>query len=177
MKCRWGFLLGLLVLIPTFVVLQDGNCAKYGNGFFTQYKKIYHGVYITYINGTMLTHGKDRDFAAIIWPDMVLVTSDGDSLPVERMTKYSVNQGRLLVQVKSTSPTTVAFSSQEEVMGPRPMALRSTPDVPWVDLEKKPLLVYFWNPIVLLLIICETGLLILAVLLLFRSRLPPLPRL
>lgn len=166
MMRRWEVL--LLFLIPTFAVLQDANCAKYGNGFLKRYKEIYHGAYITYINGAMLTHGKERDFAAIIWPDMTLHTTNGDTLLVEKLTKYALNQDRLLVGVKAPSPTIIEFPSQEAIIAQRPTVLQSMPEAQWVDLEQKPLLVYFWRPIVLLLIAVEVGLLVWTVLQLFR---------
>ncbi len=172
MNARKILPVAFILLIPAYILLQDRVCAKYGLGIFDHYSEILHGANITYLNGPMITHNRSRDYSAILWPGAIVVADNGDTVRVEKVTKYAVENGALYVYVQATPPAVLVFRDREAVLWERPSLVQDLPELSWLDLQHKPAVVSYWRLITFLLSIIE-GVLILWVLIGFiRSHAP-----
>lgn len=149
-----------VLLIPAFVFVFDYHSARYGNGVFRHYAELAHGANLTYINGSMITLGRSRDYRAIIWPNAKLTTAEGDTISITKVTGYGISPIGLFVGVKSSPQTSLLFTDDDDVEQALPKTTMDHPPLEWIDLEHKPLLVYFWRLVVPLLLLVEAALLI-----------------
>lgn len=147
----------LLVLIPSFVIVQDYRSARYGNGVFSHYTELAHGAHLTYINGSLITQGRANDFSAIVWPGSELTTAEGDTIRITKVLRYATGQGGLYLAVESTPPTMLVFTSPVDVQRAEPKTVHDAPPLEWIDLENKPALVYYWRVIVIVLLLLEAA--------------------
>ena len=161
-----------ILLIPVFILHQDRVCAQYGLGIFDHYSEILHGANITYLNGPMITHNRSREYSAILWPGAIVVTENGDTVWVEKVTMYAVENGALYVDVQAVPPAVLVFRDRKAVLWERPSTVQDLPELAWLDLQNKPAVVSYWRLITFLLSIIE-GVLIFWVSIRFIRSLAP----
>ena len=170
-------ILAISMLLVVFTFVLDYNAAKYGRSRqYFQYDLKY-GLRLTHINGFYISDPWEG--ASYLYPGTYYRLSNGDSIKVQRIFGYKVDQRSVQIQIQKgdTKNTYLQFNSEQSVENYAPEVIKTSKGyVDWVNVANPPFLFYYSQLIVLITAFVSVITFILGVRLMFLSLFGDVPQ-